>query len=200
MENRLIEIYVGPGCVTCKEMIEEISNTMRKLNVNLRLKTISKEHEYFKKTKAPMTVFHGVFEGRLRYVGWMCCHMERIIERTLAILVNPMEAKVPDHVRTSIGSLSKVNVKMFTSPLCPTGCPDIAEALVNITAVCNNVYCTIIGAIEALDLMDELGISKIPAVILNDKVKCFLNVKSVNEAYENILDIINKKLRSSSNN
>ena len=194
MEDRLIEIYVGPGCVTCKEMIEEISNTVRKLNIVLKLKTINREHEYFKKTKAPMTVFYGVFEGRLRYVGWMCCHMERIIERTLAILVNPMEAKVPDQVRASISSLNRVDVKMFTSPLCPTGCPDIAEALVNITATCNNVYCTIIGAIEALDLMDELGISKIPTVILNDKVRCSLNAKSVNEAYENILDIISKNI------
>ncbi|RLG76607.1 MAG: hypothetical protein DRO23_00195 [Thermoprotei archaeon] len=194
MGDKLVEIYVGPGCVTCKEMIEEISNTVRKLNIALKFKTINKEHEYFKKTKAPMTVFYGVFEGRLRYVGWMCCHMERIIERTLAILVNPMEAKVPDQVRASISSLNRVDVRMFTSPLCPTGCPDIAEALVNITAVCNNVYCTIIGAIEALDLMDELGISKIPTVILNNKVRCSLNAKSVNEAYENILDVISKNI------
>ena len=194
MEDKLVEIYVGSGCVTCKEMIEEISNTIRKLNIALKFKTINREHEYFKKTKAPMTVFYGVFKGRLRYIGWMCCHMERIIERTLAILVNPMEAKVPDQVRASISSLNRVDVKMFTSPLCPTGCPDIAEALVNITAVCNNVYCTIIGAIEALDLMDELGISKIPTVILNNKVRCSLNAKSVNEAYENILDVISKNI------
>ncbi len=194
MGDKLVEIYVGPGCVTCKEMIEEISNTARKLNIALKLKTINREHEYFKKTKAPMTIFYGVFEGRLRYIGWMCCHMERIIERTLAILVNPMEAKVPDQVRASISSLNRVDVRMFTSPLCPTGCPDIAEALVNITAICNNVYCTIIGAIEALDLMDELGVSKIPTVILNDKVRCSLNAKSVNEAYENILDVISKNI------
>ncbi len=194
MGDKLVEIYVGPGCVTCKEMIEEISNTARKLNIALKLKIINREHEYFKKTKAPMTIFYGVFEGRLRYIGWMCCHMERIIERTLAILVNPMEAKVPDQVRASISSLNRVDVRMFTSPLCPTGCPDIAEALVNITAICNNVYCTIIGAIEALDLMDELGVSKIPTVILNDKVRCSLNAKSVNEAYENILDVISKNI------
>jgi len=194
MKARRVAIYVGPKCVTCKEMIEEICGADNRLNLGLTVEVIEKEHEYFKKTRAPMTVFFGVFDGRLRYVGWMCCHMVRVIEKNLIMLAKSVRAKVPKDLVNILRQLNKLDIEMFTSPLCPTGCPDIAEALANIVTACGNVSCTIVGAIEALDLMDELGISKLPTLVLNNKLKCSPRGKSVDEAYNSLKEIIIKNL------
>ncbi|OYT60617.1 MAG: hypothetical protein B6U75_01245 [Desulfurococcales archaeon ex4484_217_1] len=189
-----VAIYVGPKCVTCKEMIEEICGADNRLNLGLTVEVIEKEHEYFKKTRAPMTVFFGIFNGRLRYVGWMCCHMVRVIEKNLIMLAKSVKAKVPKDLVDILRQLNKLDIEMFTSPLCPTGCPDIAEALANIVTACGNVSCTIVGAIEALDLMDELGISKLPTLILNNKLKCSPRGKSVDEAYNSLKEIMIRNL------
>ncbi|HDJ94803.1 MAG TPA: hypothetical protein ENG46_00510 [Acidilobales archaeon] len=194
MEAYRIVIYVGPKCVTCKEMIEEIRGIINRLNLGLTIEVIEKEHEYFEKTRAPMTVLFGVFGGRLRYVGWMCCHMVRVIEKNLIMLAKSVKAKIPKDLLETLRQLNKLNIEMFTSPLCPTGCPDIAEALANIVTACSNVSCTVVGAIEALDLMDELGISKLPTLILNNKLKCSPRGKSVEDAYNSLKEIIVKNL------
>ena len=194
MEAYRIVIYVGPKCVTCKEMIEEIRGIVNRLNLGLTIEVIEKEHEYFEKTRAPMTVLFGVFGGRLRYVGWMCCHMVRVIEKNLIMLAKSVKAKVPKDLVDILRQLNKLDIEMFTSPLCPTGCPDIAEALANIVTACSNVSCTVVGAIEALDLMDELGISKLPTLILNNKLKCSPRGKSVEDAYNSLKEIIVKNL------
>ena len=120
--------------------------------------------------------------------------MVRVIERNLTMLAKSVKAKVPENLLKVIQQLNRLDVVMFTSPLCPTGCPDIAEALANIVTACSNVSCTVIGAIEALDLMDELGISKLPTLVLNNKLKCSPRGKSVDEAYNSLKEIIIKNL------
>lgn len=182
-----IILFSWDPCITCNEMIREIKKLGREIKANINLKVINEKHEFYDISKAPLTVFYGVHEGRLRFVGWMCCHMENVVKEALQICTGIKKPIVRKDLITTVKSLDKIDVKIFTSPLCAIGCPDVARVFIHLTALCNNVTCTVLGILETLDYMVKQGINEIPTIIINDKQKFVINVKSYEEAQDSIL-------------